>query len=267
MSENKFDLNVKIDAPEKVVDTVTMPVEKVLNPVAKSIGDGLSSIINCIFNPFHYMDEKQKLKYGRKLQLLKEEIDHEINKIPEEKLCAPDLQTVGNALENSKFCIETDELRAMFVKLISNSANIDNKNLVHPAFASMIKEMNSLDAEILTLFKTKTTWPIAEYHIKVGDSGHTVLQTNVLLYESKRTNDITQIASSLSNLNRLGLIEINYLEHLIEDGKYVEYDKFLDTYKATLTSDETLSNKYSIQKGAAKITPLGSAFISVCISA
>ncbi len=267
MSENKLDLNAKVDVPEQLVDAVASPVKSLLNPIAKSIGEGLGGMIDYIFSPFNYMSEKRELQYDYKLKLLKIELDSKINEIPEDKLCEPDLQTVGTALENSKFCIESDELRAMFVNLISNSANIDNKSKVHPSFASMIKEMKPLEAEILTLFKAEATLPIVEYHINLDNNGYTVLQTNVLLYKPKHNiDDVDQIASSLSNLNRLGLIEISYIEHITTEERYAKYDEFLNTMKVSSLLNKTLSNNYSLQKGVAKITPLGKAFISVCIS-
>ncbi len=261
MSENKFDVNFKIDVPEQIADAVATPTKELLDSPAKSIGEGFGNLFKCIFNPFKYLSEKQEIKYASKLNQYQQELQEKINKIPEDKLCEPNLQTAATAIENSKYCIESDELRAMFVNLISKTANYDTKDIVHPGFSEIIKQMTSLEAEILTQFKSTYQLPIVEYHSDSSEKGYTVFRTNVFLYKPEHTvNNIEPIASSLSNLNRLGLIELNYLEFIVNEKSYTKYYEILDNLKKLTLCD------YTLQKGIAKITPFGQQFIKICIS-
>ena len=261
MSDHKFDFNFKIDVPEQIVDAVAEPTKDLLESPAKSIGEGFGYLFKCVFNPFKYLSKKQEIKYVSKLTQYQQELQEKIDKIPDDKLCEPNFQTVGTAIEDSKYCIESDELRAMFVNLISKTANSDTKDIVHPAFSSMIKEMTSLEAEVLTQFKMFSQWPVVEYRIISNDGGYNTLQTNVFLYKPEHTVDnIDQIASALSNLNRLGLIEISYLSHISDEKSYAKYNEILDSFNKLAT------HKYTLQKGVAKTTPLGQQFIKVCIS-
>ena len=49
------------------------------------------------------------------------ELHEKIEAIPNEKRVEPDIQIVAPALEASKYCVEKEELREMFVNLIASS--------------------------------------------------------------------------------------------------------------------------------------------------
>ncbi len=268
MSEHKIDCNLKVDVPESVVQTVSTPVKNVLNPASKSIGKGLGNIFNVVFNPFKYLSEKQEIKYTLKLQQYKDELQEKLKKIPEEKLCEPDFQTVGTALENSKYCIRSDILRKMFVDLITNSMNVDMKNLVHPSLAQIINQMSPLDAKILSIFsKNVINLPICEYRLK-EDDGYSVILTNVTFLFGT-SNSIQLNSISLSNLERLGLIDITYATYVTDQALYQLAKEYLDNIALKASNeanDKSLFFKYIMRKGKASLTPLGKTLIKVCLS-
>lgn len=61
----------------------------------------------------------------------------------------PDIQIVAPALEASKYCVEKEELRKMFVNLIASSINSDKVASVHPIFNDIIRKLSSTDALLL----------------------------------------------------------------------------------------------------------------------
>jgi len=262
MSENKLDLSLKIDAPEPIVNVLAQQGEELLTPQSKSIGQGISSLLNCVFNPFKYLSQKQEIKYAHKLKLYEKELKEKLDAIPEEKLCEPDFQTVGTAMENSKYCIWSDELRAMFVNLIVRAANIDTKESVHPSFSEIIKQIEPFEAEILSYFKFQPNLAIAEFRNKMEqEKGFRVESTNAF-YSRKRNKNFFN-SSALSNLERLGLIKISY------DLSFTDKDEYanLDSALAEFNKDESnIPIKTTIQHGVATITPLGKEFITICIS-
>lgn len=80
-----------------------------------------------------------------------EEIDKETSKIPVDKIKQEiDISLVGPALEASKYYIGNAVLRSMFAKLIAASLDRRHNGKVHHAFVEIIKQMNPLDAQMLS---------------------------------------------------------------------------------------------------------------------
>ena len=75
-------------------------------------------------------------------------------------------------------------------------------------------------------------------------------------------NDIESNAISISNLNRLGLLELTYDKHITNENFYNDYNDFLKEYIKVNSFDYEVT----MQKGTAIVTPLGQQFIKVCIS-
>ncbi|MFR8352664.1 MAG: DUF4393 domain-containing protein [Blautia obeum] len=125
--------------------------------------------------------DKRRMKYAHDLELYKQELSRAISSIPEEKRIEPNIQTTAQALENSKYCIESEELRKMFVNLISNS--MDNRYIqnVHPSFAEIIKQMSPTDARILKTLRPKSILPLVDYVLE-NSQNHITGSTFYCLY-------------------------------------------------------------------------------------
>lgn len=222
----KIDVNIS----NNVTDLVDKPLHNIVDKPAAAIGNGLESLFNLVFSPIEYLNqkaqlacqhqiEKKQLIYQQSIEKYKQELENKIREIPPENMVEPDFHTAYLALENSKSCITDDELRKMFVNLISNSMNSSTSNSAHPAFASIINQMSILDAKILMAFKFSERYPILELREKINQGGYKPFMTNLFLYIVLNINDhidfdSTQVASSISNLDRLGLIEVDYSQYL-----------------------------------------------------
>lgn len=254
-------LNIKVDVPDKLIDMASEPVNNLANPVAISTGDGLKSMIDLVFSQFKYWSQKREIINNHKLKLLKEKLDNDTKEISPEKLCEPSSQIISLVYDNLKYCIDEDSLRDMFAKLIVSSVNKDTVNNVHPAFPSMIAQMSPLEAELLIYFKNNPISPIVEYRIIAKTKGYDVFKSNVMLYKNPQTlEDIDLAAFALTNLERLGLITISYMESLTDESRYLNYENYLNNLKVTMP------NNYKMKTGVVKTTPLGKVFIKVCVS-
>lgn len=155
---------------------------------------------------------------------IKELIDKR-KKIPDNKIVEPDYQVVYVALENIKSCITNDELRHMFVNLICNSMNSDIKNEIHPSFAAIIKELSSLDAQILEMLYQKRLIPVArferkEFHLSSG--GIITSTVDVVIANEEILNEQS---SSIANLERLNLICFS------PENKYFSVSEYEELWK------------------------------------
>ena len=119
---------------------------------------------------FSFWAEKVRTKRAYDLEQYRTKLLTSTNKIPPEKLIEPSLRLTAQALEDSKYCISEEELRNMFVSLISNSMNIDFCNYIHPSFSGIIKQMSALEAKIIALFNIENLYrlPVCQYCITIS---------------------------------------------------------------------------------------------------
>ena len=226
--------------------------------------------------------DKKRLTYAKCLNDFKEELDVAVSAIPPEKAIEADYQIIGPALEDAKYCADKQSLRNMFTNLISRTLNSDTTSMVHPSFSGIIKQMNPLDAENLSIL-AKGPAPIAEYRAMRISSSYRVLQTNVFL-ENPRQQDIYIQSVSLSALAQLGLVELHYHTRVSDGTGNVSnkfYGKFSHTelyhhFCSTFISptpkdgfqkprDNLLVREVKAVPGRACISPLGASFAKICL--
>lgn len=255
MSEDKNPLiNLVPDALDNAVKNIT-------DKPTQNMGTTLADIWYLVFGGISQAAEKRKLKYSYALQEFEQELKENTSKIPDDKLTEPDTQITAQALENSKYCIEKEELRKMFASLISNSMNADFNKDVHPSFAEIIKQMSSLDAKVIKTFKNSPTngFPLCQYILKDND-GYTLLLENV--YLNYNTTYLPECSLSIASLVRLGLLNTSYETHFT--GETV-YTPFTEHFWFKNLQQKFANQKVSIIKGTVSLSPLGRSFIRVCI--
>lgn len=142
-SKSNFNL-INAEIPDCVDNAVTNLTDK----PTKAIGDTLSDIWFIVFGGISHYADKRKLRYAAELEKMNLELHKEVSEIPIEKIIEPDIQIVAPALEASKFCVEKEELRKMYVKLIASSLNNEKAPFVHPIFTDIIRKMSSTDAKL-----------------------------------------------------------------------------------------------------------------------
>lgn len=241
-------------------------LDKALAPPAQEIGNVLGNIFHLIFSPVYYPTQKYRIKQTANLKKFEEDIQKELEKIPEENLIEPPLNIVGPALEASKFHIEEEEVRRMFAKLIASSMDKDNSSSIHPSFVEIIKQMSSLDAINLKIIKSAEILPIARYTIKYKENSGKHVSSEHNFLSNPDCQDMNLIRTSITNLSRLGLISIDYIKWLSDEQRY-------DIFKQSPLFIALLNLKYSgdysdveIEKGIVSCTPLGKQFVQNCTS-
>ena len=271
----KIDVNVS----ENVTNLANKPIHNLLDKSTAALGNGLASVFSLVFAPIEYLGqtaqlacqnriEKKQLSYQQSIETYKQELEDKVKEIPPENLVEPDFHTAYEALENSKSCITDEELRKMFVNLISSSMNSSTSASVHPSFASIINQMSVLDAKVLMTFKFRKDHPILELRERNNRGGYQTVMTNFFIYITLNKNEqidlnITQIQNSISNLDRLGLVDVDYSRYLTNEQCYSDLEKNANRlYEGRSIAVENRM----MQKGIVFLTPLGESFINVCLS-
>ncbi len=194
-------------------------------------------------------------------------LEHKLKNIIPEKIVTPELYVAIPILMSISYCMDRKELREMYASILAKSMNIDTKHLVHPAHTEIIKQLSPLDANLLNLFAAFTSLPIAKYCLHKPNGNKTTLYTNVFL-EYPDIKDIDQIAASIDNLNRLGLLYISYnsaLSDLTSYSKFYEHEVYKNLQKSVGKPPYQEFESVDVANGVIKTTPVGRNFIKVCI--
>ena len=257
---------MKFETSEKAIGDA---LSNVTGELSKSVGTTLADVWYLVFGGLSQRAEKRKLKYANDLDMFKKELETQIEAIPEEKRIEPSLQVAAPALEKARYCVEEPILREMFANLIASSCDKTTFKEVQPSFAEIISQMTPLDAQNIALFrKADGKLPIASYRAHFNKGGFRVLFDNAFL-SNPANIPIERQALSLSSLQRLGLVAIDYGTYLTDETKYdaFENDITFQLYKTTLPLTSPEIKEVKFQKGLASLTPFGKAFLKVCFTA
>ena len=248
----------------KLPKSIDKAVKNLTDEPTKGIGHTFSDIWYLVFGGLSHRADKRRVKYDFDLEQYKKELTEKMNAIPDEEKQEPSLQITAQALDNSKYCISEPELRSMFVNLISNSMDQRVSGLVHPSFPEIIKQMSPMDAELLSGFKKKSQQPIANFVLKHKGGTNVILDS--YLYFDLNESHVYSYATSISSLERLGLLSIDFSKWLSDDSYYKIFSEW-GYYKALkLNHDHPASGEYvDITKGICSLTPLGRSFVDICI--
>ncbi|MBC1306949.1 DUF4393 domain-containing protein [Listeria booriae] len=186
---------------------------------AQGPGQALDDIMTLVgFSKLHEVAEKKRAKREQNITEFKESIAQEILKIPEDSIQEPHLSVVGPALEASKYYIEEGALRNMFAKLIASAMDSSKNSLTHPAFVEVIKQLSPFDA--LFIRNINNLLPLKQIVIKGIEPEKTadmflkkfydgpIITGFINFYYDNKYIDYVANAKSISNLLRLGLIDI-----------------------------------------------------------
>lgn len=236
-------------------------IKNITDKPSLSIGTTFSDIWYLVFGGISYLSDKKKIKYAHKLEVFKQQLEDSINQIPADKKVEPSVQTTAQALENSKYCMDQDNLREMFLALITNSMNADFQKDAHPSFAEILKQMSPLDAEIIKVFKNSSLvgLPICRYQENRNGGYQTLLENVFIDYFNP---NLEACSISISSLTRLGLLKVSYNDFILNNEVY----KGFEVHPWFLLLKKNLPDKnITIQKGIVSLTPLGRSFTRICI--
>ena len=175
---------------------------------------------------------------------------------PERYIAVPALQAISYSMDN-------ETLRNMYANLLANSMNVKVKDFVHPSFVDIIKQMSPSDAEIFNKICNSNIRPVIDLSISFKNKrGNYNYLYSVPWLDSY---DYEVVLISISNLLRIGLIEINKGIEYTDDSNYdaVRKNSVYVYYKKSNEIDNNVTVNET--KQFIKITPLGNLFYDICV--
>lgn len=218
------------------------------------------------YNFGYKMDIKVRQRKQEVENLFLKDIVTEVSNIPIDQRQEPKLSVLGPALEASKYYIDDEELRSLFAKLIAASMDNSKNEVLQPAFVEIIKQMSPIDAKnLINLYDIKDKQnPIVSIILESKDSKNYKEVFDHFYIENIGNISHVRVASSLLNLKRLGLIEINYGVFLSDENRYLSYENhpIINQFKNEYNDD---FHSIKLKKGLIKITNFGMDFCKICI--
>ena len=218
------------------------------------------------YNFGYKMDIKVRQRKQEVDNLFLKDIATEVSNIPIDQIQEPKLSVLGPALEASKYYIDDEELRSLFAKLIAASMDNSKNEVLQPAFVEIIKQMSPIDAKnLINLYDIKDKQnPIVSIILESKDSKNYKEVFDHFYIENIGNISHVRVVSSLLNLKRLGLIEINYGVFLSDENKYLPYENhpIINQFKNEYNDD---LHSIELKKGLIKITNFGMDFCKICI--
>ena len=218
------------------------------------------------YNFGYKMDIKVRQRKQEVENLFLKDIVTEVSNIPIDQRQEPKLSVLGPALEASKYYIDDEELRSLFAKLIAASMDNSKNEVLQPAFVEIIKQMSPIDAKnLINLYDIKDKQnPIVSIILESKDSKNYKEVFDHFYIENIGNISHVRVASSLLNLKRLGLIEINYGVFLSDENRYLSYENhpIINRFKNEYNDD---LHSIKLKKGLIKITNFGMDFCKICI--
>lgn len=131
---------------------------------------------------------------------------------------------VGPILESLKYTYDKEEIKNMFLNLLAASMNIDTQNKAHPSYVEIIKQLTPLDAKIFKKIHELKQVACAHLTLEIDNENkiYAYAYPNYLVGELLYLGNMFDISSSISNLIRLGLIQLNDFSSITN----YDYEKF-----------------------------------------
>lgn len=247
---------------EDALQPTVQEVEKFAARIPRAINAAFSELDKWILNKEYAIDETKKL------------LAQKLENVDSQKIVEPEPYVAVPAIQAISYSMNSEELRSLYANLIANAMNSDTKDLVHPSFVEIIKQMSPNDALILKEISYSKFFPLVNLSVSEYDSSDSSainkMKDSIYSYSYPSItyisfSDYESTLMSLDNLLRLRLIEERYTlqeevpQEIQESDYYINFKKELYGFM----SNENLEYEEFIH--TAVLTSLGKNFCRICL--
>lgn len=259
-------------AKETAKDVYTDTVQ----PTAKNVGGFFGTLSGFFNHVVMYPLKKLNIQYEQKAIAFEKEMERKYNSISEEDRVEPQLHIVGPTMESLKYNIMDDNLAELFSNLLVSDMDAKTQNLCTPAFIKVVEQLSPTDARVFkTIYnecaKTETI-PICKMDLcKIDDEDRKIRKEYLPLYLVGIEVDVlnpNDLSKSLQNLERLGLLTIDFLKWSSNDevyNKLIDND-FIESLKAW--ANQATGNSFLAKvtaRGMLELNDFARDFAKVCL--
>ena len=247
-----------------IPDSVDNALKNLTDKPTAAIGQTIADLWYLVFGGISASAEKKRLKLSNDIGIFKEQLEEKIDQIPADQQKDPDIQIAAQALEASKYCVSSEQLREMFANLIAGTMNKTMDPYIHPSFPEFLKQCSETDASLIKHLKHHNSLPVADILLAKENTPQSfrAYASDVFL----PFGDLSCEAVSLSGsfLQKSGIINILESQRFEKMDTYSPFEN-LPVYNAAKT-DAALHGRLLILKPKmCLLTTFGRALIHVCV--
>lgn len=197
-----------------------------------------------------------------------QDLSEKAAKIPQESIVEPKASIAGPTLQGLAFTHEEKSLREMYLSLLATAMDRRVADTAHPAFVEIVKQLDAEDADLIRgVLQSASPVAIAQVRLTtVGEAGFHVVANHLVNLRNGVDNAAASVENPrlptlIDNWSRLGLIEVDYAQHLTDDAAYSWVEQRPE-YIRLKQERETEKSKLTFQKGTMTRTSLGVRFAS-----
>lgn len=247
-----------------------------VQPTAKNVGGFFGTLSGFFNHVVMYPLKKLNIRYEQKAIAFEKEMEHKYNSIPEKERVEPQLHIVGPTMESLKYNIMDDDLAELFSNLLVSDMDMRTQNLCTPAFVKVIEQLSPADARVFKAVFNECAKaeiiPICKVDLcKIDDEKRKIRKEYLPLYlvgievDGLNPNDISK---SLQNLERLGLLTIDFLKWRSDDEVYNKLidNSYIESLKAW--ANQIAGESYIAKvgsKGLLELNDFARDFAKVCL--
>ncbi len=250
----------------KAIETVPDLYDDALKQATQEYGKTIALIpraINAALVPLRQWIAEREYKLAETEKLLAQKLEH----VSEDKIVTPEAYVAVPAIQAISYSMNSEELRNLYANLLAKAMNSDTKDMVHPSFVEIIKQMSPIDALVFKKIMERQINPLIDliYEKKYG-IGYTTLKNNIT---DINVAPIDTVSLSIDNLVRQKLIYIPGDKHYLHKTAYKKIlkSKYYTKQKEHYTCDNVSNRlKFSYKKRIIEKTSLGKLFYKICVN-
>lgn len=143
--------------------------------------------------------------------------------IPEENVRAPSPSVAVPAMQGLAYSVDEPALKDMYLNLLSAATDDRRQRDAHPSFAEVIRQLSPAEAARLRVVLLREIWPIAIAKRAAPGGGHLVVSRHLMGLSTPQAPKVLHVQHRglwLDNWVRLGLVSLDYANHLTAGGAY-----------------------------------------------
>lgn len=226
---------------------------KLLARIPRAINAAFSGLDKWILNKEYSIDETKKL------------LAQKLENVDPDKIVEPEAYVAVPAIQAISYSMNSDELRDLYANLLAKAMNSDTKDLVHPSFVEIIKQMSPLDATIFKIIMERkdSVRPIITISERSKNGGNYPVYENCSWIEDY---SLKMCCTSFDSLSRLGLIQIPLVGYTDEHA-YVEVINNPLFKEAEMLVKLNLHPQMSLyhEKRFIRLNELSTLFYEICV--
>lgn len=238
MSENKNPTDSAIEGIAKIASDIYADVA---HPAARHIGRGIETIFKVGLAPVSMLD----WGFEQSKEWLQKKVEERLAQIPQDCRITPPSNIAVPILLQIAASVDAPDLRGLYAELLLKAMDVRTVSQVHPAYISVLAQMNPTEALIFLSFRNKGS----EIFFSQATYGSSSIEKQFEAYcNGLGLGEAVQVQVGLENLQRLGLLVIDQYSDVSLKGDDVYNSPRIDTYEHRYLS----------------LTAFGRAFLFVC---